>query len=197
MPNVRGSYRGIAEIITRYWVIYGGHAAVMRSPFFHLSFVLLLFTMDTWKSSSWWNDVISIVPNLLGFTLGGFAIFLGFGDEKFKGEIAGKDSAEDDKDSPYLSVSSTFLHFVFVQIVALLWALVAKGLHFSFSNPEIRAVADSLKLLWLLGDILGYWLFLYGICLGAAAGIAIFRVATWYDRFQIIKREKRDGNEVE
>lgn len=186
--DAKKTYRGVAKAIGRYWAVYGGRSAVLRSPFFHVSFVLLLLTANTWLYTKWWEDVASVVPNLLGFTLGGFAIFLGFGDEKFKSEIAGNDPFEESDDSPYLVVSSTFLHFVFVQMIALLWALAAKGLHFDLPVPEI---AYPVKIIGLFGSAVGYWLFLYGICLAAAAGLAIFRVAGWYDRFQTVERRKK------
>ena len=186
MPLVNGAYRSIGKIIVRYWRIYGGHAAIFRSPYFHLSFVLLILTSHTWLDSPWWDVSISVLPNLLGFTLGGFAIFLGFGDDKFKGAIAGNDPLEGNSDSPYMSVSSTFLHFVVIQVVALLWALVAKGLHFEAPWP---AVAFFTAKIGLVGDLVGYWLFLYGICLSAASGVAIFRVAGWYDALQTKERK--------
>lgn len=189
MATLKGSYRGVWKVIDRYWRIYGGFHALLRSPFFHVSAVLLVLTVELWWRGPWWNDVTSVLPNLLGFTLGGFAIFLGFGDEKFKEVIAGVGSENASSHSPYLGVSATFLHFVLVQIVALLWAIAAKGLHFDLPWPSVMPY---MRALGVIGDIIGYWLFLYGICLAAAAGIGIFRVAGWYDEYQT-RRQAKDG----
>lgn len=187
MEKTNKAYRGVIEVVTRYWDIYGGRAALVRSPYFHLSVALTIITADSWLNGPWWLTVNSVLPNLLGFTLGGFAIFLGFGDEKFKEVIAGKSDKSKTAPSPYLSVSATFLHFVMVQIVALLWSLTAGALHFELPWPNVASVTQKIG---IVGDAIGYWLFLYGITLAAAAGIAIFRVAGWYDGYQTKNRER-------
>ncbi len=181
MQETRKAYRGICEVLGRYWTIYGGLGALLRSPYFHLSLLLTAVTADSWLHEKWWSTAISVLPNLLGFTLGGFAIFLGFGDEKFKAVIAGTDPEESEGFSPYLSVSATFLHFVVVQVTALLWALVGSALYFELPDPRLAFVG---RVLGVLGGAIGYWLLLYSICVGAAAGISVFRVAGWYDAFQ-------------
>lgn len=181
MEKIRKSYRGLFDVIIRYWKIYGGWNALLYSPFFHASIILLVISTNSWLNDSWWINVTSVISSLLGFTLGGFAIFLGFGDEKFKAAIAGKNDPASTKHSPYLATSATFLHFIVIQILALLWALAAGALHFDLPWPAAAKVTIALG---VIGDAVGYWLFLYGICLGAAAGIAIFRVSCWYDGFQ-------------
>lgn len=191
MSSLKGGYKSVATIIIRYWRVYGGLPALVTSPYFHASFVLLLLTSHTWYATPWWETVIAVLPNLLGFTLGGFAVFLSFGDDRFKSALAGSDPL-DNSHSPLITVSTTFMHFVIVQIVALLWALVAKALHFDLSWPEIAKITT---VIGLVGDLLGYWLFLYGICLAGASGVAIFRVAGWYDRFQTSNKGKSDSTQ--
>jgi len=82
--NGSRTYKGVNQLLGRYWVVYGGWPALIWSPYFHLSLVLLVITASQWINPLWWDSVLSIVPNLLGFTLGGFAIFLSFGDDRFK-----------------------------------------------------------------------------------------------------------------
>lgn len=185
MRELKKAYQGVGDILVRYWTIYGGVAAMARSPYMHVSILLTALTANSWINEKWWFTVISVLPNLLGFTLGGFAIFLGFGEEKFREVISGADSLEAEDYSPYLSVSSTFLHFVMVQIAALLWALVASALYFDWPDPRLVVFGRALG---LLGAVVGYWLFLYSICLASAAGMAIFRVAGWYEAFQTLNR---------
>lgn len=187
MASLRGGYKSVRTIITRYWRVYGGLADLVRSPYFHVSLLLSLLTSHTWLFTPWWDVVISVLPNLLGFTLAGFAIFLSFGDERFRTKIAGTLPENSDAPSPLIVVSSTFMHFVLVQISALLWALVAKALHFELPWPT---VAEIMVKIGLVGSFVGYWLFLYGICLAAAAGVAIYRLAGWYDTFQTKQRNK-------
>lgn len=186
MEKTRAGYRGLRKVFLRYWSIYGGLPAVLRSPYFHLSLLLLIVTTSIWRDTSWWDQVIDVLPSLLGFTLGGFAIFLGFGDEKFKSVIAGTDPSEAEDYSPYMSVSATFLHFVVVQILGLLFAIAAKALHF---ESTLMGVVPFAYWIGLFGDLIGYWIFLYGICLALAAGVGIFRVAGWYDEHQTRSRK--------
>ncbi|EXI72687.1 MAG TPA: hypothetical protein PK440_07865 [Candidatus Accumulibacter phosphatis] len=40
MQKTRQVYRDVRDVLGRYWAIYGGLAALLRSPYFHLSIVL-------------------------------------------------------------------------------------------------------------------------------------------------------------
>ncbi len=182
-----GDENGLLAILSVYWDAYGGVRAVVASPFFWLSAVLLLVTSRYWYLECWWEQALSVMPNLLGFTLGGFAVFLGFGDEKFKTLIAGEDNEAPGVSSPYMEVCSAFLHFVLIQVVAVIVAIVCKATNFDGEGP-LSSVGELLAQFRWVGDMLGYWLFLYGICLAAAAAVAIFRVAFWFDRYQTANR---------
>jgi hypothetical protein len=104
------------------WRITGGWRSTFRSGDFWITLGVTVLCFNFWRNDIWWDQVISVLPNLLGFTLGGFAIFLGFGSESFKTML----SDEDELKSPYVSVSAAFLMFVAFQVLALLYALVAK-----------------------------------------------------------------------
>lgn len=173
-------YKDVAEIYLRYWRAYGGMRALITSPYFHLSVVLIALTFGTWSQPQWWEQVISVLPNVLGFTLGGFAIFLGFGDEKFRAILAEKDP-EDGPDEPslYVALCATFLHFIVLQVIALLYAIVAKGLWFVVPWPEpVRAM---LPIANMVGGAVGYFLFIYALTSALAAAVYIFRVSTWFE----------------
>lgn len=179
---------GLGAILAVYWNAYGGSRAVLRSRFFWLSTVLLILTANYWVTNTWWEQVLSVMPNLLGFTLGGFAVFLGFGDEKFKSLIAGEDEDVPGETSPYMEMCSGYLHFVVMQCLALIASVVAKATAFEFSGC-LKPISIWLGHYRWLGDMFGYWLFLYGICLAMAAAIGIFRVAFWFDKYQTANRD--------
>lgn len=187
---------GVRDILKTYWNAYGGSKAVFRSPFFWISIALLVLTTHYWLTKEWWDQVLSVMPNVLGFTLGGFAIFLGFGDEEFRKLISGQEP-EEDGPSPYVEVSSTFLHFVFVQLVTLLMAISVKATRFDLTEIDFLAgkiwindLAEILVSARVIADMFGYWLFLYGLCITAAAALAIFRVSFWYDSLQTANRQE-------
>jgi hypothetical protein len=146
----------------------------------------------------WWDQVISVLPNLLGFTLGGFAIFLGFGSESFKTMLADRDELK----SPYISVSASFLVFVAFQVAALLYAFTAKALHFDLSLtaskmgvelPHIIKFAEK----WLLkcdpfASAMGYFLFIYSILFSLRASVRIFRLSRWYHHLIVLEAEEAE-----
>nr|DAT05664.1 MAG TPA: hypothetical protein [Caudoviricetes sp.] len=184
-----GEDHGLSAIRAVYWQAYGGWKAVFHSQFFWSSIVLLVLTANFWVAHDWWEQVLSVIPNLLGFTLGGFAIFLGFGDEKFKRLIAGEDEDLPGQASPYMEICSAFLHFVVVQCLALIVAILAKAASFEMPwHPHGFFLWLLHGYRWILG-LVGYWLFLYGICLAFAAAVGIYRVAFWFDKYQTVHRD--------
>lgn len=176
-------YRGVFSIYARYWRAYGGIAALARSFYLHAALVITLICFNAWMTAGWWDQVTSILPNVLGFTLGGFAIFTSFGDEKFRKLLAEPD--EDDAEAPtaYVQLCSTFVQFILVQIIALLFAIVAKAMYFPWENaPDLFKVA----LPWLNGaaGLAGYAFFVYSLTSALAATMHVFRIASMYETFQ-------------
>lgn len=172
-----------------YWTAYGGWGAWVRSPFLWLSVALLVPTYNFWFTKPWWDQVISVLPNLLGFTLGGFAVFLSLGDEKFKSVISGADPAENGAPSPYLAICASFLHFVLVQGVALLFAIVVKATSFD-ATVEFAGITHPFQATRFIADAFGYWLFIYGLSLACAAALGIFQVAHLFDEYQTRNKDK-------
>lgn len=176
------SYLGVGHSVARYWKAYGGARVLIFSPYVHLACLLLLITRATWGSERWWDQVFTILPSLMGFSLGAIAIFLGIGSDSFRGLLSSR--TKEAAQSPFLTVTATFTHFVFVQALAILTAVVCAAL-----SKAPLPIAGSLALsingvarpaLWALG----YGLFLYALCLAGASVLAIFRVATWFEEHQ-------------
>ena len=173
-------YKGVLIIFSRYWKTYGGTSALLRSAYFHAAILLLFLTAHFWLTEKWWEQSISILPNLLGFSLGGFAMFLGFGDEKFRALLAEKNDTE--AASAYLNLSASFVHFIFIQFLALIAAILAKSLDFHIPLPDCISIS-----IWWLGKFfhgIGYLLFLYSITSMLAATMAVFRTCFWYEVMQ-------------
>ncbi|ACB34527.1 conserved hypothetical protein [Leptothrix cholodnii SP-6] len=177
----RKQYKGVFTIFKRYWGAYGGLQALLRSPYLHFSIVLLVATSNTWINAGWWEQSIGVLPNLLGFTLGGFAIFIGFGDERFRQLLAEPDESEETH-TVYVGLCSTFVHFIIVQVLALFCAILAEAWWFEFAwPPAVKAVLPALN---VLGGAIGYGLFLYALTSVLAATMHIFRIATMYEEYQ-------------
>jgi hypothetical protein len=182
-------YKGVASIFKDYWVAYGGLEKLTGSPYLHAAVMLLILTVQTWSGywrsgssdmSGWWDQSISVLPNLLGFTLGGFAIFIGFGDEKFRALLA--QPAHDSIVNDYVALCAHFVHFIVVQALALLTAIVAKSLY--FYTPIVDPIRDWLPWINAIFGAFGYGLFLYALTSVLAATMHVFRIARLYARFQ-------------
>jgi hypothetical protein len=184
------SYGGALLIVRRYWRFYGGWKALFASPFFHIALILTLTLSHYWMHEAWWDVTISVLPNIIGFALGGYAIWLGFGDEKFRNLISEQDDPLEA--SPYLQVSATFAHFIVVQIVGLVVALIAKATNFDLCDDNWIGVIliglglpiDFFKHGAPLMYGLGFLLFAYALMTALAATFAIFRVAFWFDEYR-------------
>lgn len=191
------AYEGVIDIFKRYWVAYGGLRELTRSPYLHVALVLLAITFNTWVApvcgqegscAAWWDQSLSVLPNLLGFTLGGFAIFTGMGDERFRALLAspGKNTNEP---TIYVEVCSTFVHFILLQVLALLCAVVAKS--WWFYAPWMDGIRSWLPWLNAIGGFLGYGFFLYAITSVMAATMQVFRITNWYAWHQAAQAKKQ------
>lgn len=183
------SYWKPLEPLREYWRIYGGVGAVLTSPYFHLSIAITVLTSPIWIATDWWALSISVLPNIVGFTIGGYAILVSFGDEEFKKKIAGK-TYDDNGDSPYMHVNATLVHTIVVQAAALLFSIIFKGLSF-ISYVEISKDKGWSVISVVPGVILsapGFLLFIYGLVLLIPLSINIFEVASWYDDDQTGQR---------
>ncbi|PNF79616.1 hypothetical protein CXK92_13275 [Stutzerimonas stutzeri] len=163
----------------RYWSAYGGAKALFKSFYILLALALTIVNYGSWSQPGWWEVIISSMPTLLGFTLAGMAVFLSM-DSGFSKFIAG--SKKTDKPSPFISLISSFTHFIVVQVIAFTYALSAKSLYFTtdwLPNWYYKA----LPTLNLIGGAFGYFAFLYAIMLILGATFAIFRISGWYEMY--------------
>lgn len=175
----RSSLRGPTAIFSRYWNAYGGLAALLESPYLHISLALLAITSHYWVFGKWWDQPLAIIPNLLGFSLGGLALFVGFSEKEFQSLLA--TTKKDEKVSMLLGVCSKYIHFIVVQVLSLFAAIVGKSLDFSYGWPPGLEVAVSGVTIVFSG--IGYLLFLYAISSMLAAAMSIFRVISWYQTY--------------
>lgn len=166
------------EVLKDYWTIYGGFKAVVASPYFWAAVVACVALWPLWLFGDWWNLVLSVLPNLLGFSLAGYAIFLAFGNDRFREFLS---QCKVGKSSAFLAITTTFMHFVIVQILALGLALLAK----SGAAAPAPAGAVFVPLVWARFPLwgLGFLTFCYTLTTSLAALIAIFRLVRLLDIF--------------
>lgn len=145
--------------VSGYWSAYGGLKAILRSRWFITSVFLAIVFEPFWKTNSWSNTALSFLPSLLGFSIGAMAIVFAFPTSAIFRFIA-----EDGRpDSYYIQISAKFVHFVIVQIFAIILAFAAASYH-SFLLNAVGMVA-----------------LLYALATGGATAFALFGVAQLYN----------------
>jgi hypothetical protein len=163
-----------------YWRVYGGCYAIIRSPYVHVSLVLTVIMSPLWLQPSWWERPLSVLPNLLGFTLGGMAVLTGWGNRKFAAILKGSDA--DGRASPYIESIATFVHFLIMQFLAIILALLAS------SRPLSNISSDNwgylceriifISQIRLYGGyffwFLGFFVFIYAVVLTISAIMGLF-----------------------
>src|SRR3989338_3388099 len=191
MQKIKKAYIGVFDIIGRYWRDYGSWSALVFSPFFHIAILFTIFLSHFWLEEAWWDVALSVLPNIIGFALGGYAIWLGFGDEQFRRLISERE--DNDETSPYLQVSAAFAHFIIVQLVALCSALIAKATNFPLTadhwisnflrSQDVTASYMHESIAPIFYGI-GFLLFVYALMTAVAATLAVLRVASWFDKYR-------------
>src|ERR1035437_3917058 len=117
-------YKGVLNISRDYWASYGGWKALIFSPYLHCAVLISILAYGLSDARRWSELAISILPNVLGFSVGGYAILMSFGGEKFLTLLA---KVESDGVAALKGVSAAFVHFVLVQTATLGWALLSMG----------------------------------------------------------------------
>lgn len=191
-------YKGTFTGISLYWRHYGGWRALAKSFYLHLALFLSVLATPYWLTESWYEITLQVLPNVLGFALGGYAIWMSFGDKDFR-ELLSK-PRPGLLTSPYLDFSASFAHLVMVQVTALLVALGMKIAQFRVPldhplSPVVRRLTPYTELIWTYLSIplnfLGFLLLVYAITSAVAATMAIFRVAMLFEKHTHVKSIKK------
>lgn len=176
MENMFATYLSIKKHIGAAYAAYGGVSEIVRSPYLHLSLVLGGFGL-VWNSTYWAQQVTSISPSLLGFTLAGYTVFIAsVSGRLLKGLVKAKAI---DGFSYFQKINSAFFHFIFVQCVATLYALTfpaltSFSLPLSFSRLPFAEQLNSLGYFSL--SFVGWVLLFYSIMVVVAVLIWIHRI---------------------
>lgn len=175
-------YAGVFNIHARYWRAYGGVHALVRSFYLHAAVALSLICSNLWLTTGWWDMGIAVIPKVLAYTVLGFAAFLGFAKSKFLQSLA-EPEADPTRPSVYAALCATFVHFIIVQVTALLFAILAKALHFPW-----HAAPDTFRLVlpWFNGaaGFVGFTVFMYALTSTLATVMHLFRIALMYEQFE-------------
>ena len=144
------AYDGIRQVFKDYWTAYGGWRALFHSGYFHLAIILTVCLSPRWLSVDWPDDVIDVIPSVLGFSLGGYAMLLAFGDRSFLRMLS--EPVEPNKASYFVELNASFVHFIILQTITIFLALIGKAYVSSSASPLQLAFAALSYMLFLILD---------------------------------------------
>ena len=172
----RRSLSALKRSLGVYWQSYGGIKALVGSPFLAAAFALAVITVlvSDRAVKVWSETAINIFPDVLGFTLGGYAIMVGFGDRRFLQALRGPDP--DGTPSLYMKLNGMFVHFIVVQFVVLFFS----------------ALVDLLGAEGVAWALPGLALMYYALFTVLATALAVLDFANWFDK----QPELDEKNEV-
>lgn len=182
-PNAaRGPYGTFARILKRYLADYGGWTGLALSPFLHLGVLVSALSYNIWSDPKWSDTVTSIIPNLLGFSLGTYALLFSLMSNRMKQALK---ALTNKAGIPYLhEINATFFHFIFVQTFALIWAVLMRSTVLWDVAVKSKASNDVVSFIEFgnkIAGFIGYTLLTYSLVLVIAASIAVYRLARIVD----------------
>lgn len=121
MTSYDQNWKNAGKNWSYYWGRYGGAQSLVRSPYFAIALALTIVSISYGSTKNWVDASFQIIPSLLGFSIAGFAVLLVFSSDRFL-KIISEGGIED---SLFLTASVTFVHFIVVQVVSIVMALLA------------------------------------------------------------------------
>ncbi len=162
-----------------YWENYGGFKTIVTSQYFRISLLLTtlltIFVVIFGESKGWYEHTLNTLPDILGFSIASFAILISLGDNKFRKKLSAEKDSQ--KSTPFMIINSSFVHFIFIQIIAILFALIS----------QILVLKN------IIFFFIGMFLLIYAVLLTLAATLGILQFSLWYQDF--LNNEKESKNE--
>ncbi|MBL9007274.1 MAG: hypothetical protein JNJ46_23655 [Myxococcales bacterium] len=192
-------WRGVIKAFRFYWNAYGGLGAFFSSPYCHIALVITVITKNYWLSNCWFDQALSIVPSLLGFTLAAYTIILTIGNDQFRRILASIFYPENSSppktektDSPsVLMVNSTvFFHVLFIQMITTVSSVLCK--EYRLSTHIVDQVKGPFPVAWWSITMHGiaYFFYILSLLLILAACVCVFRLSQSIDDFLRFEAEK-------
>lgn len=137
------------------WAAYGGLRRLWNSPYLWVAVAAMIVLRPLWCGQDWTEAAISVLPNLLGFSIGAVAIILAAPSLATFGLL----SEDGHPESYFMDLAARLVHFIIVQVIALGGIFVAKTYPTGWTNG------------------VGFLLFAYAVLTAISAGLALFGIA--------------------
>ncbi len=168
---MNNGHTGLRQSLGILYRSYGGFKSLAVSEYFWLAVILTALSWRIGVNEEWTDIARSVLPTLAGFSIAAYALFFAVLDERAR-EALRAPSAELDNRSPLLILASSISHAVFVQVTALIIAIVFPTKPF----PVLNCFIDAASWANYVVSFLGLFLMVYGVVLILAAVLSIFRI---------------------
>ncbi len=159
---------------------YGGFSKIFSSFYFIFSIFLTIFMCGEWiNNCSWIDNVKTIIPALLGFSLAAYTLLSTFGEDDFRRLISQRRKNQT-TETLYMQANAAFVHFIIIQLLSLFLALIGKTVINIMPTYGIMIFSGISTLI-----------FAYALLLCLATIINIYRIARVYQAYNNIKRAKQ------
>ena len=169
----------ISNIFRKYFLSYGGWRAVSTSPFLHMAVLISIINYQEWINGNWYKDVISTLPNIIGISISIYSIMFSLMNDRLKESLLKTNNHN--QINNYEMVSTTFFHFILMQVLSLLSAIAYKSELIWHVIRLLQKCSIDLNCIFILfsgiTSFFGYTLYLYSLTLIIAAAISIHRLA--------------------
>lgn len=190
--KIVASYKGMWTSLSRYWGDYGGWRDFFASPLLHFSLLVAGASYSIWLKPNWVDLPLSLLPNLLGFSLGAYALIFSLADERLLAALNAPTT--DGSPTKLRMVNATFLHFILVQTAAIIFALANKSTLLIDLVGLIPATPCFIKTIQTLlagsAGLVGYFLTVYAVVLLIGAALAAYRLAIMSGRAASIAQQQ-------
>lgn len=189
--RVPASYKGLWGALSRYWADYGGWRDFFLSPLLHFSVLISGVSYSAWLEPEWIDLPLSLLPNLLGFSLGAYALIFSLADERLLAALNAPTA--DGRPTNLRMINATFLHFILIQTAAVVFALINKStllIDLVGMAPADESQIDTVQvLLRASAGATGHFLTVYAVVLLIGAALAAYRLAIMSGRAATIAQQ--------
>ncbi len=169
--------------IRRYFKAYGGWSSVLHSPLFIFSLILSAISYHSWVEDRWTSVAQSIIPNLLGFSLGTYALLFSLMTSRLKRALK---AVKNENNVTYLDeINATFFHFIFVQVLSLMWSFLYQStIIYDISlltDFRFSSATRIFQTMQYVGGFVGFAMLVYSLTLVVGSALAVYRLALIVD----------------
>jgi hypothetical protein len=166
LASTNEEYLFLCKDFKDYIYYFGPLKDIFRTPYFHFSLVMAIITgIFACEPNIWAEHALSMLPDILGFSIGGYAIIITFGDNGFRKFLV-KAKTGDGK-SILMVINGAFIHFIMTQTLSIVLAYFVNSI--GINN--------------LFFNILLSLPFFYSLIFCIAIAFEIKTISQWYKKF--------------